>query len=132
MTDRRTLDVLLRLKEMGVRLAVDDFGTGNTTFHYLKSFPLDTIKIDKSFTEGIASNPRDAAITKALLAMAHRLDLNVVAEGVENEDQLRFLSENECDQVQGYLFGRPIPAADLARELAGSPQFAPTRNVAIA
>jgi diguanylate cyclase (GGDEF)-like protein len=118
MNDGRTLEVLLRLKEIGVRLAVDDFGTGNTTFQYLKSFPLDTIKIDKSFTEGIAENPRDAAITKALLAMAHRLDLNVVAEGVETEEQLRFLSENECDQVQGYLFGRPIPAAELTHELS--------------
>jgi diguanylate cyclase (GGDEF)-like protein len=116
--DGRTLEVLLRLKEIGVRLAVDDFGTGNTTFQYLKHFPLTTIKIDKSFTGGIASDPKDAAITKALLAMAHRLDLNVVAEGVENEAQFSFLGENECDEVQGYLFGRPIPANELFRVLA--------------
>ncbi len=115
--DPRTLEVLLRLKEIGVRLAVDDFGTGNTTFHYLKNFPLTTIKIDKSFTEGIANDPKDAAITKALLAMAHRLELNVVAEGVENEAQFSFLGENECDEVQGYLFGRPIPASDFLRAL---------------
>jgi len=115
--DGRTLEVLLRLKEIGVRLAVDDFGTGNTTFHYLKNFPLTTIKIDKSFTSGIASNPKDAAITKALLAMAHRLELNVVAEGVENEAQFSFLGENECDEVQGYLFGRPTPADELFRLL---------------
>ena len=115
--DGRTLEVLLRLKEIGVRLAVDDFGTGNTTFHYLKNFPLTTIKIDKSFTGGIASDSKDAAITKALLAMAHRLDLNVVAEGVENEAQFSFLGENECDEVQGYLFGRPIPANELFRVL---------------
>jgi EAL domain-containing protein (putative c-di-GMP-specific phosphodiesterase class I) len=118
-SDPRTLEVLLRLKEIGVRLAVDDFGTGNTTFHYLKNFPLTTIKIDKSFTEGIANDPKDAAITKALLAMAHRLDLNVVAEGVENEAQLEFLGENECDEVQGYLFGRPIPPAELFRAFDG-------------
>ena len=117
--DGRTLEVLLRLKEMGVRLAVDDFGTGNTTFHYLKNFPLTTIKIDKSFTEGIASDPKDAAITKALLAMAHRLELNVVAEGVENEAQFSFLGENECDEVQGFLFGRPIPPNELFRVLSG-------------
>jgi EAL domain-containing protein (putative c-di-GMP-specific phosphodiesterase class I) len=117
--DGRTLEVLLRLKEIGVRLAVDDFGTGNTTFHYLKNFPLTTIKIDKSFTGGIANDPKDAAITKALLAMAHRLDLNVVAEGVENEAQFRFLGENECDEVQGFLFGRPIPASDFLRVLMG-------------
>ncbi len=115
--DSRTLEVLLRLKEIGVRLAVDDFGTGNTTFQYLKNFPLNTIKIDKCFTSGIASNPKDAAITKALLAMAHRLELNVVAEGVENEAQFSFLGENQCDEVQGYLFGRPIPADELFRLL---------------
>ncbi len=114
--DSRTLEVLLRLKEIGVRLAVDDFGTGNTTFHYLKNIPLTTLKIDKSFTRGIASDPKDAAITKALLAMAHRLELNVVAEGVENETQLSFLGENECDEVQGYLFGKPIPASELSRD----------------
>jgi diguanylate cyclase (GGDEF)-like protein len=112
--DRRVLDVVMRLKEIGVRLAVDDFGTGNTTFHYLKNFPLTTIKIDKSFTEAVARDPKDAAITKALLAMAHRLELNVVAEGVENEDQLSFLGANDCDEVQGYLFGRPIPAEELS------------------
>ena len=115
--DARTLEVLLRLKEIGVRLAVDDFGTGNTTFHYLKNFPLTTIKIDKSFTGGIAKDSKDAAITKALLAMAHRLDLNVVAEGVENEAQFSFLGENDCDEVQGYLFGRPIPPNEVFRML---------------
>ena len=115
--DCGTLDVLLRLKEIGVRLAVDDFGTGNTTFHYLKNIPLTTIKIDKSFTGGIASDPKDAAITKALLAMAHRLELNVVAEGVENEAQLAFLGDHDCDEVQGYLFGRPIPATEISKSL---------------
>ena len=115
--DRATLDVLLRVQAMGVRLAVDDFGTGHTTFHYLKHFPLDTLKIDKSFTRGLAVDRKDAAITKALLVMAHRLQLNVVAEGVENEDQLSFLGEHQCDVVQGYLFGKPIPAAELRRVL---------------
>lgn len=115
--DEVTLDVLLRLQKMGVRLAVDDFGTGHTTFHYLKNFPLNTLKIDKSFTQGIAIDGKDAAITKALLAMAHRLELNVVAEGVENEAQMSFLGEHLCDEVQGYLFGKPIPASELARAL---------------
>jgi diguanylate cyclase (GGDEF)-like protein len=130
--DRRTLEVLLRLKEMGVRLAVDDFGTGNTTFHYLKDFPLTTIKIDKSFTRGIIGDTKDAAITKALLAMAHRLKLNVVAEGVENEAQMTFLGDNACDEVQGYLFGRPIPPANLALRLSEERRpvegFAPGRS----
>jgi diguanylate cyclase (GGDEF)-like protein/PAS domain S-box-containing protein len=111
--DRRTVEVLHRLKEIGVRLAVDDFGTGNTTFQYLKNFPLTTIKIDKCFTRGIANDAKDAAITKALLAMAQRLELNVVAEGVEDEAQFSFLGANECNEVQGYLFGRPTAAANL-------------------
>jgi diguanylate cyclase (GGDEF)-like protein len=115
--DQPTLDVLLHLRGMGVRLAVDDFGTGYTMFHYLKHFPLNTLKIDKSFTRGIVVDGKDAAITKALLAMAHRFELNVVAEGVENEAQLSFLGQNRCDEVQGYLFGKPIPAEELARTL---------------
>jgi diguanylate cyclase (GGDEF)-like protein len=115
--DAATLEVLRRLQSMGVRLAVDDFGTGHTTFHYLKNFPLNTLKIDKSFTRGIVTNGKDAAITKALLAMAHRLELNVVAEGVENEAQMLFLGEHQCDQVQGYLFGHPIPASELRAAL---------------
>ena len=111
--DRKTFDVLREVKKMGVRLAVDDFGTGHTTFHYLKHFPLDTLKIDKSLTQGIASDVKDAAITKALLVMAHRLQLNVVAEGVETEAQMSFLGDHRCDEVQGYLFSRPLPAHEL-------------------
>jgi len=111
--DSKTLEVLRAVQKMGVRLAVDDFGTGHTTFHYLKHFPLDTIKIDKSFTQGVASDTKDAAITTALLVMAHRLKLNVVAEGVETEAQMSFLGDHRCDEVQGYLFGRPLPADKL-------------------
>ena len=115
--DQKTLDVLREVQRMGVRLAVDDFGTGHTTFHYLKHFPLDTLKIDKSFTQGIASDTKDAAITQALLVMAHRLHLNVVAEGVETEAQMSFLGNHRCDEVQGYLFSRPLPADELLHVL---------------
>ena len=115
--DQKTLDVLREVQKMGVRLAVDDFGTGHTTFHYLKHFPLDTLKIDKSFTQGIASDTKDAAITQALLVMAHRLHLNVVAEGVETEAQMSFLGNHRCDEVQGYLFSRPLPADELLHVL---------------
>jgi len=115
--DSKTLEVLRAVQKMGVRLAVDDFGTGHTTFHYLKHFPLDTIKIDKSFTQGVASDTKDAAITTALLVMAHRLKLNVVAEGVETEAQMSFLGDHRCDEVQGYLFGRPLPADKLLSAL---------------
>ena len=115
--DRKTLDVLRKVQKMGVRLAVDDFGTGHTTFHYLKHFPLDTLKIDKSFTQGIACDAKDAAITQALLVLAHRLQLNVVAEGVETEAQMSFLGDHHCDEVQGYLFSRPLPADELLHAL---------------
>ena len=115
--DQKTLDVLREVQKMGVRLAVDDFGTGHTTFHYLKHFPLDTLKIDKSFTQGIASDTKDAAITQALLVMAHRLHLNVMAEGVETEAQMSFLGNHRCDEVQGYLFSRPLPADELLHVL---------------
>ena len=102
---------------MGIRLAVDDFGTGQTTFHYLKNFPLHTLKIDKSFTRGIGLDEKDAAITRALLAMARRLELNVVAEGVENEVQMSFLDCHRCNEVQGFLFGKPVAAPDLTAAL---------------
>ena len=115
--DQKTLDVLREVQRMGVRRAGDECGTGHTTFHYLKHFPLDTLKIDKSFTQGIASDTNDAAITQALLVMAHRLHLNVVAEGVETEAQMSFLGNHRCDEVQGYLFSRPLPADELLHVL---------------
>jgi EAL domain-containing protein (putative c-di-GMP-specific phosphodiesterase class I) len=102
---------------MGLHLAVDDFGIGYSSFSYLKHFPLDTLKIDRSFVREIISNPDDAAITTAITAMGHALGLRVVAEGVETEDQRNMLRCQGCDEMQGYLFSRPVPAAEFARLL---------------
>jgi diguanylate cyclase (GGDEF)-like protein len=113
-----TLETLSRLKDMGVRLAIDDFGTGYSSLSYLKRFPLDTLKIDRSFIQDLPRDAEDAAIAKAIIGMAHSLKLAVVAEGVEAPEQLAFLQQHGCDVVQGYLFSRPVPAEELARLLA--------------
>lgn len=102
--------VLSTLKGLGVRIAIDDFGTGHSSLSYLKRLPIDVLKIDRSFIIGLPSNDNDASITKAIITMAHSLGMEVVAEGVENEEQLRFLAENGCDQGQGFLFARPVSA----------------------
>jgi diguanylate cyclase (GGDEF)-like protein/PAS domain S-box-containing protein len=108
-----------QLRELGVRLAIDDFGTGYSSLSYLKRFPVDYVKIDQSFIRGLGEGTEDAAITKAIIDMAHSLGLKVVAEGVENQQQLDFLRSNGCDEVQGYLISRPIEAGLLMEVLSG-------------
>jgi len=108
-----TLATLHEIKDMGVRLAIDDFGTGYSSLSYLKRFPLDALKIDRSFVKDLPRDPEDAAITKAIIAMAHSLRLQVVAEGVETQEQLAFLQQHCCDVLQGYLFSRPVTAEQL-------------------
>jgi diguanylate cyclase (GGDEF)-like protein/PAS domain S-box-containing protein len=106
---------LRRLEGRGIRLAVDDFGTGYSSLSYLSRFPLDTLKIDRSFIDGVDVNPAQATLVEAMIGMAHRLSLRVIAEGVETAEQLAFLRQHGCDMAQGYLFSRPLPAADFRR-----------------
>jgi EAL domain-containing protein (putative c-di-GMP-specific phosphodiesterase class I) len=105
-----TMDILNTLKNIGVRLSIDDFGTGYSSLSYLKRFPIDTLKIDKSFVSDITTDPSDKAIVAAITVMAQQLKLEVVAEGVETKEQLDFLRELQCDFVQGYYFSKPLPA----------------------
>jgi diguanylate cyclase (GGDEF)-like protein len=106
--------VLEKLKSIGVRIAIDDFGTGYSSLAYLKRFPIDTIKVDRSFIRDIPADSGDKKITRAIIAMAHSLRLKVVAEGVETADQLKFLRVQHCDAVQGYFLHRPLPEAEVA------------------
>ena len=114
----RATSILRRLKALGVRIAMDDFGTGYSSLSYLHAFPFDKIKIDRAFIANLDSNPQSAAIVRAVIALGRGLDLPVVAEGVETEAQLAFLSREACSEIQGYLIGRPQPI-EMYAELIG-------------
>lgn len=111
------VDTLLRLSNMGLEISIDDFGTGYSSLSYLKRFPINKLKIDKSFVDDIATHPDDAAIVKAIIAMAHGLSMKVVSEGVETQAQLDFLRQHGCEQYQGYLFSKPLPASEIVMKL---------------
>ena len=115
------ITVLGELKNLGVRVSLDDFGTGYSSLSYLKKFPIDSVKIDQSFVKDITTNPDDAAIASAVVAMSHSLKLKVIAEGVETLEQLEFLKSLDCDEIQGYFISRPVPAAELEQLLEESP-----------
>ena len=113
----RTIHTLVRLREMGVRLSIDDFGTGYSSLNYLRQFPVNALKIDRSFVSGISAEGTEGKIAAAIVGMAHSLGLEAIAEGVETEAQRSFLTAQGCHQLQGYLIGRPVPAAEIETRL---------------
>jgi diguanylate cyclase len=126
-----TIKALLELRQMGIGIAIDDFGTGYSSLSYLRRFPIDTLKIDKSFTWNITKNEHDSVIIAAIIAMARGLKLNVVAEGVETVDQLRYLQEHGCNEVQGYLLSRPVPAHELDGLIQATGSLLPTQALTL-
>ena len=118
----KNIEVLRQLRERGVSLSLDDFGTGYSSLSYLKRFPVDTLKIDKSFVEDLHNSSDDAAITQAIIDMAHSLKMKVVAEGVEEDAQMSLLRRMGCDAIQGYLISRPVPEPDFLKLLKSSRQ----------
>ncbi len=112
-----TIQVLSQLQAIGVKVAIDDFGTGYSSLSYLKHFPVNTLKIDRCFIQYITTDRHDATISLAIIDLAHSLSLQVIAEGVETAEQIQFLKENNCDQVQGYFFSPPLPAPEFEKML---------------
>jgi diguanylate cyclase (GGDEF)-like protein/PAS domain S-box-containing protein len=110
----RAVATLTRLREMGISVSIDDFGTGYSSLGYLKRFPVDNVKVDRSFIKDLPHDQDDAAITRAVIAMAQSLRMRVIAEGVETREQLNFLREHGCDECQGYYLSRPLPAGEFA------------------
>lgn len=125
-TESMTMDVghvsrcILALTELGVGISVDDFGTGYSSFHYLKNFPIDRLKIDRSFVRDIQQDPSDAEIVAAIIAMAHNLNIQVIAEGVETEGQMEFLRKHNCDEMQGYYWSPPVSSDNIEQLLSPS------------
>lgn len=125
-TESMTMDIahvsrcLLSLTEMGIGISVDDFGTGYSSFHYLKNFPIDRLKIDRSFVRDIQQDPSDAEIVAAIIAMAHNLNIQVIAEGVETEGQMEFLRKHNCDEIQGYFWSPPVTSDNIEQMLGAA------------
>jgi EAL domain-containing protein (putative c-di-GMP-specific phosphodiesterase class I) len=111
------IDTLRGIRELGVKIFLDDFGTGYSSLSYLRRFPIDTLKMDQSFVREVTENPDDAAIARAIISMAHALNMQVTAEGVETKEQFEFLRAEGCDSVQGHLFSKAVPAEELAEIL---------------
>ena len=113
------LEIMNELRELGIQLAIDDFGTGYSSLSALKKFPVARLKIDKSFIDDLADSEEDRAVASAVISLGQKLNMRVIAEGVETDGQLTFLKENNCDEMQGYHFSRPVSAHDIAHILAG-------------
>ena len=113
----QALQTMQRLHEQGISVSLDDFGTGYSSMSYLQHLPLDILKIDRSFVADVETNPRNASICRALLSLGHSMGLTIIAEGVETPGQLNWLAAHGCDQVQGYLLGRPAPLEQIIDSL---------------
>ncbi|XLM21742.1 EAL domain-containing protein, partial [Chromobacterium piscinae] len=112
LSPQQSIRMMQRFRAMGVHSSIDDFGTGHSSLSYLTRFPVDTLKIDQSFIRNISNDEKDTALCDTIAYLAHRMDLRVVAEGVETKEQLTFLTSIQVDVVQGYLLCKPVPAAD--------------------
>ncbi len=117
------IETLGELKKLGVKIAIDDFGTGYSSLGYLKRLPIDILKIDRSFVCDVTTDADDAALVMAIISLAHNLSLKVIAEGVETQEQLKFLRLLKCDDWQGYLCSKPVPAEDFSRLLSSSESY---------
>jgi EAL domain-containing protein (putative c-di-GMP-specific phosphodiesterase class I) len=111
----QTVETLAALRRLGVRIAIDDFGTGHAALAYLKQFPIDALKVDRGFVADIEASQEGRAIITAIISLAHGLGIRVIAEGVETEEQLRFLAASGCDEYQGFLVSPPLPPEELPR-----------------
>ena len=116
----KAIETLKALNAMGIKLSIDDFGTGYSSLSYLKRFPLNTLKIDRSFINDVTEDPDDAAIVEMIINMARTLKLKVVAEGVETDSQADFLRQTNCDLMQGFLFCRPVPVPEIDAIIANN------------
>ena len=118
------VELLHNMKALGVNLSIDDFGTGYSSLSYLSRFPIDVLKIDRSFVTNITRDANDAALVASIINLAHNLKLSVIAEGVETEEQLDYLRSHGCDEMQGYYVSRPLPAEEFERVLRQHNQLA--------
>jgi len=113
---KETIPILTKVKNLGISISVDDFGTGYSSLNYLKQFPIDVLKIDQSFIRDILVDKKDAAITSTIIHLGRSLDLEVIAEGVEDYSQVEFLASAGCYKIQGFYFSKPLPVEDLEQQ----------------